>query len=263
MKLYFNINFRTKMGENLQVLITEDGTEDKIYPLNYTDNGNWSAEVDYFSKSITYKYRLVDEARSLLDEEFSLHRLNFPHNYDEFIIYDVWNSKNFPENYLNNKILKNKLSGFRPEKNAVLKRHTHLFRLEAPIYQANWQLVILGTGESLGNWDKSGAVIMAQTDFGVWEAAVEISADQMIQYKYGLRDRNTGEIFDIEYGDNRWAVPNSEKNILQIKADHYFRFKSFEMYHAAGVAVPVFALRTENGFGVGEFADVKNLAEWA
>ena len=51
MKLYFNINFRAKMGENLQVLITEDGTEDKIYPLNYTDNGNWSAEVDYFSKS--------------------------------------------------------------------------------------------------------------------------------------------------------------------------------------------------------------------
>ncbi|MGZ5196996.1 MAG: hypothetical protein ACXWVZ_03535, partial [Kaistella sp.] len=65
MKLYFNINFRTKMGENLQVLITEDGTEDKIYPLNYTDNGNWSSEVDYFSKSITYKYRLVDEARSV------------------------------------------------------------------------------------------------------------------------------------------------------------------------------------------------------
>lgn len=103
-------------------MVLEDGSEAKIYPLSYTDNGNWTAEVDYFSKSITYKYRLVDEARSVLDEEFSLHRLNFPHNYDEFVIDDTWNSKNFPENYLNNKILKNKLSGFRPEKMVVLKR---------------------------------------------------------------------------------------------------------------------------------------------
>ena len=263
MKLFFNINFLTKLGENLQLLIIEETAEDKIYPLYYTDNGNWTAEVDYFSKNIVYKYRLVNETQELLDEEFSLHQLNFPHNYDEFIIYDSWNSKNFPENYLNNKILKNKLSGFRPEKTSVLKRHTHLFRIEAPIYQANWQLVIMGSNDSLGNWNKDYAVNMAQTDFGIWEAAVEIPVDLVIQYKYGLRDRNTGEVFDIEYGDNRWALPNQEKNILQIKADHYFRFKSFEMYHAAGVAVPVFAMRTENGFGVGEFADLKNLADWA
>ena len=55
MKLYFNINFHTKMGENLQVLVMEEGSESKIYPLRYTDNGNWTAEVDYFSKSISYK----------------------------------------------------------------------------------------------------------------------------------------------------------------------------------------------------------------
>lgn len=35
------------------------------------------------------------------------------------------------------------------------------------------------------------------------------------------------------------------------------------MYHDAGVAVPVFSLRTEDGFGVGEFSDLKKLADWA
>jgi 4-alpha-glucanotransferase len=34
------------------------------------------------------------------------------------------------------------------------------------------------------------------------------------------------------------------------------------MYHDAGVAVPVFSLRSEDGFGVGEFADIKKLADW-
>ena len=263
MKLYFNINFRTNLGEKIQVLIMEEGSEDKIHLLQYVDNGNWFTEVDYFSKSISYKYQMVNEYGGILQEEFSLHHLNFPHQYTEFAIYDAWNSKNFPENYLNNKILKNKLSGFKAEKASVLKKHTHLFRLEAPIYQRNWTAVLLGNCETLGNWEYPNAVPMLQTDFGIWEVAVELPADQPIQYKYGLLDTEKGEVFDIEYGANRWAVPNPEKNTLQIKADHYFRFKGFEMYHAAGVAVPVFALRSENGFGVGEFSDLKMLADWA
>lgn len=263
MKLYLNINFQTKVGENLQVIILDEGSENKVHALKYTDNGNWSAEVDFFSKSISYKYQLRNEEGSVLDEEFSLHHLNFPHNYDEFIIYDFWNAKNFPENYLNNKILKNKLRSFKAEKVTVLKKHTHLFRLEAPIYNPDWQVVILGNCEALGNWQYLKTVPMTQTDFGIWEAALELPHNQMIQYKYGLMNTVSKEVFDIEYGENRWASPNAEKNILQIRADHFFKFKSFEMYHAAGVAVPVFALRTENGFGVGEFPDLKNLADWA
>ena len=263
MKLYLNINFRTKVGENLQVLVLEEGTEEKVHALKYTDNGNWSAEVDYFSKSISYKYQLVNEEGFILDEEFSLHQLNFPHNYDEFVINDFWNAKNFPENYLNNKILKNKLRQFKPGKITVLKKHTHLFRLEAPIYNPNWQMVILGNCAALGNWEYLNTLVMSQTDFGIWEASVELPINQMIQYKYGLMNIDSGEVFDIEYGDNRWALPNVEKNVLQIKADHFFKFKSFELYHAAGVAVPVFSLRTENGFGVGEFSDLKILADWA
>lgn len=251
------------MGEKLQLLVLEDGSEDKYHFLTYTENGNWEAEVDYFSKSIAYKYQLVNDDGTVLDEEFSLHHLNFSHNYKEFDIFDVWNKKNFPENYLNNKILKNKLSGFKPKKMPVLKKHTHLFRLEAPIYHPNWKVVLLGNNDALGNWEYLRAIPMAQTDSGVWEVALDLPTDQLIQYKYGLLNTDSGQVFDIEYGDNRWALPNAEKNVLQIKADHFFKFKSFEMYHAAGVAVPVFALRSENGFGVGEFPDLKILADWA
>lgn len=263
MKLYLNVNFQTKVGENLNVIILEQGINQRSHPLKYTDNSNWFAEVDFFSKSISYKYQLLNEEGFILDEEFSLHHLNFPHNYDEFVIYDFWNAKNFPENYLNNKILKNKLRSFKAKKVSVLKKHTHLFRLEAPIYRPDWQVVILGNCEALGNWQYLKTVPMVQTDFGIWEAAVILPANQTIEYKYGLMHTGSKEVLDIEYGDNRWASPNKEKNVLQIKSDHFFKFKSFQMYHAAGVSVPVFALRTENGFGVGEFPDLKNLADWA
>lgn len=262
MKLYLNINFHTKVGENLQVCILENG-EEKIHPLTYKQDANWSGEIDYFSKSITYKYQLVTNEGKILDQEFSLHHLNLPHNYDEFSINDFWNAKNFPENYLNNKILKNKLSSFKPEKLSVLKKHTHLFRLEAPIYNPTWRIVLLGNTAALGNWQYLKTIPLAQTDFGIWEVAVTLPADQVTEYKYGLMNVDSGEVIDVEYGENRVTVPNEEKNILCIQADHFFRFKSFEMYHAAGVAIPVFSLRTENGFGVGEFSDIKYLADWA
>lgn len=35
------------------------------------------------------------------------------------------------------------------------------------------------------------------------------------------------------------------------------------MSKGAGVSIPVFALRSESGFGVGEFNDIKLLSDWA
>lgn len=263
MRLFFRINFHTQLDEKLQLLVVQEGSEAQIHSFNHVENGNWTGEVDYFSKNISYKYQVVDGDGNLLEEELSAHELSFPHNYKEFDIVDVWNKKNFPENYLNNKILKNTLSSFKSEKVSVLKKHTHLFRLEAPVYKENWKIVLLGNCEALGNWEYLKTVVMSQTNFGIWEAALELPINQLIEYKYGLLDTNSGQVFDIESGANRWTFPNADKNVLQIKSDHFFKFKSFEMYHAAGVAVPVFALRSDQGFGVGEFADLKILAEWA
>ncbi|AYO58485.1 4-alpha-glucanotransferase [Chryseobacterium sp. 6424] len=263
MKLYFNINFNTKPGENLHISIQDRDGHSIVKPLVYKEKGDWYGEVDYFSRSISYLYLVTDDAGQILEKELASHQLSFPHLYSEFNIYDSWNAKNFPENYLNNKILKNKLSGFRPEKISVLKKHTHLFRIEAPLYHPNWQIAILGGNEALGNWDASQAVIMSQTDYGVWEVPVELVANEEISYKYAIRDFTTGEILNMEYGEDRKVKPNTDSEVLQIVADHYYRFRGEEMYHAAGVAVPVFALRTENGFGVGEFEDLKNLADWA
>ena len=86
---------------------------------------------------------------------------------------------------------------------------------------------------------------------------------EFVQYKYGIFDEKKGEVIAVEYGENRLAFPNQDAEVLQVHADHYFRFNSEQLYKAAGVAIPVFSLRSENGFGVGEFADIKKLADWA
>ncbi|ROH95618.1 4-alpha-glucanotransferase [Chryseobacterium daecheongense] len=263
MKLYFNIGYSTKVGESLKLVINEEGAVSKIHTMFYTENGLWKCEVDYFSKSVSYQYRLIDERGNIVKEEFVPHHLQFPHNYKEFIIFDEWNNKNFPENYLNNKILHNKLNQFVPEKISVLKKHTHLFRIEAPIYNPDWKIVLIGSTDSLGNWDYEKAIHLSQTDFGVWETSLEIPENEFIQYKYCLYDKKEERVIDVETGENRFTVGNPVKDVLQVVSNHYFRFKAYQMYHDAGVAVPVFSLRSENGFGVGEFSDMKKLADWA
>lgn len=263
MKLYFNVSYSAKAGEKLLLIINEEGAVSQSHIMFYTENGLWKCEVDYFSKSISYKYQLVDDKGNILREEFVRHHLNFPHNYKEFIIFDEWNNKNFPENYLNNKILYNKLNQFSPEKISVLKKHTHLFRIEAPIYNPDWKIVLFGSTPSLGSWDYEKAIHLSQTDFGVWETSVEIPENEFIQYKYCLYDTNEGRVIDVETGENRFAVPNFLKDVLHVVSNHYFKFKLYQMYHDAGVAVPIFSLRTKDGFGVGEFSDMKKLADWA
>lgn len=263
MKLYFNVGYSTKIGEKLQLLINDEQTGYKAYPITYAENGLWKCEIDYFSKSASYRYQLINENATVIREEFVQHFLNFPHNYKEFVIYDQWNNKNFPENYLNNKILHNKLNTFKAEKVSVLKRHTHVFRIEAPVYHPDRKVVLLGSTASLGNWEYEKAIPLVQTHIGIWETAIEIPENEYIQYKYGLYSTSEQRIIDVESGENRFALPNLSKDTLHIIADHYFKFKLDQMYHDAGVAVPVFSLRTEDGFGVGEFSDLRKLAEWS
>ena len=263
MKLYFTINYGTEFGKRLLLKVL-DGKNIQTYDLHFAENRNWKAEIDFFSKTIEYKYLVVDENNHTIDEEICSHKLNLVNNFSEYNIYDVWNNKNFPENYLNNKILQNKLGDFKPEKVSILKKHTHLFRIEAPLYSKDWRLVILGNSDALGNWLYDDAIKMAQTSLGVWEVAVDLQKQrEFAQYKYAILDEKTGEIIAIEYGENRMGFSNQENEILQVQADHFFRFNIDKLYKAAGVAIPVFSLRSENGFGVGEFPDVKKLADWA
>lgn len=263
MKLLFNVNYKPDAGDTLQLNIREKEGQILRHNLEYTDNGNWTVEVDYFSRNIRYYYSVISETGEMQDYERADHILSFPHNIKEFTIYDSWNKKNFPENYLNNKVFLNAVRGIKMDKFLPRVKHTHWFRIEAPLYNKDWRIVILGNCPELGSWEENSTVAMLQTEPGIWNIAIECRSPHFIQYKYGIQSINSGEVLAIEHGENRWAVPNDQENNLHIKADHYFRYQINQLYRAAGVAIPVFSLRCENSFGVGEFSDLKIFGDWA
>lgn len=263
MKLYFKVNYKVNLGETLDWVLLEKGMPSKKYKMFLVNQDVWNVEIEIFSKTVSYHYQVVDKNGNTVRSEFSPHYLSIPESFKALAIEDVWNNKNFPENYLNNKVFYNKLYNFNPQKNVIQENCTHLFRIEAPIYNPDWCIVLIGNSTELGGWEYDKALPLFHTSYGVWELSLRIEQPQTIEYKYAIFDNKLGKIVEVETGENRMASPNSQKGILHVQNDHYFKFSAYQMYHAAGVAIPVFSIRTEQGFGVGEFSDIKKLADWA
>ena len=80
-------------------------------------------------------------------------------------------------------------------------------------------------------------------------------------YKYILTDTKISKIVLYETGDNRVCFDHAMPNETIVMQDGFIRL-SLEKFRAAGVSIPVFSLRTNKSFGVGEFLDLKLLTNW-
>jgi 4-alpha-glucanotransferase len=68
---------------------------------------------------------------------------------------------------------------------------------------------------------------------------------------------NTRAIVRWEEGENRRLPEMAVSTMLTQVFRQTFQWKG------AGVAIPVFSLRSENDWGVGEFYDLKEMVDWA
>ena len=129
-----------------------------------------------------------------------------------------------------------------------------LFRLR---YDSHWgeELFLTGNTTELGNWNTGKAVPMEYVGPGIWSALVETqnfaSLPNGMEYKYFIR----------ENGQIRWE--DGPNRILSEGQDRVWDwFGLTERQTMRGVAVPLFSLRTENDFGIGEYADLPKLGDW-
>jgi len=123
-----------------------------------------------------------------------------------------------------------------------------LFRLR---YDSRWgeELFLTGNTSELGDWNPNNAVAMEYVGPGIWSVETIVSA--MMEYKYFIREN--GQI-RWEDGPNR-VLPKGNDRVWDW-------FGLTERQTMRGVAVPMFSLRTENDFGIGEFADLPKLGDW-
>ena len=114
----------------------------------------------------------------------------------------------------------------------------------------------------LHNWIKADPVLLSK-DGDWWSVKMNMSGNDLpAAYKYGVYNTKENSFVSYEKGNNRLVYGDAEKNKVTILHDGFIHLPN-NTWKGAGVAIPVFSLRSKNSFGVGEFADIKLLVDWA
>lgn len=124
-------------------------------------------------------------------------------------------------------------------------------------------LCLVGECESLGAWSPERSLPLCDSDFPMWRIALpSCELPERFEYKFIVRKREDDGSTIWEEGYNRqfdYFKP-SEGEALQVEVRS---FVNPDHWRGSGVAVPLFSLRSERSFGVGDLSDLKLMADWA
>lgn len=274
MNLQFNILFHTKYGESLWVCGNVEalgmGDPEKACALEFLNDQCWRIEVhvpkkDWPKEGIRYKYFLKNADGEIVSE-WGSDRVAKPDlkNAHDIQLIDTWNHAGEYENAFFsapfNKVL---LKHPAPKVKSKTGRHfTHTFKIKAPLLKKHEAVCILGNCEALGNWEFDNAVQLAK-DGDWWYAHVDMNGSHFpIAYKYAVYNSKEGSFIQYEEGDNRLLHGDCAPHRLTVLHDGFIHLPNSQ-WKGAGVAIPVFSLRSKDSFGVGEFTDIKLLVDWA
>lgn len=276
MKITFKLNYPTYFGQQLFVAgsVTALGNrdEEKAVAMKYHDGDIWklTVSVDELVSELEYWYLIREDSGNKIKEWGSCHRVDlFSAKVDELWIDDVWKSPSSEEKVFYKSAFSKVIMN--PERNRkaaspVLAEQMLQFMIEVPRIGPNHKVCVLGNQQQLGNWSKTEPLVLECGDhFPLWQGRIDAGQLQFpIEYKYGIWDVAKKVVVTIEEGSNRTleAFNLDSVNSMYAKFDAHFRYP-LGLWKAAGVSVPVFSLRSENSFGVGDFSDLKEFITWA
>lgn len=285
MKLKFTINYGTQWGESLHVVIyytSVDGTVRNSNILMTTSDGViWSIETSVLESrqhpiaSFSYYYQVEDADGNVLRKEWTgVPRCYHFDSSKNYILPDLW--RDIPLQYhlyssayavttLNNPKSQDVIA-----KRLPLYRKTIIFRVSAPQLRKGQSLAILGSHPALGDWNSARFLKMEYLGKFEWILSVNVDAVFLpLEYKYVIIDDGTNALAAWEEGDNRTTegLISSEQNAFPdgsvlVVYGETLRVKE-QTWRAAGVVVPVFSLRSEHSYGVGDFGDLHRMVDWA
>ncbi|MDE6295516.1 MAG: 4-alpha-glucanotransferase, partial [Muribaculaceae bacterium] len=118
-------------------------------------------------------------------------------------------------------------------------------------------------GNILGNWDPQQALRLNDAHYPLWECNIP-TADVKIpfDYKFLILSKNGKEVRGWDESSNRifGIIPGSPTERIVIDGIRFANPR--KEWKGAGTAIPVFSIRTNDDFGVGDFMDIKKMVDW-
>lgn len=275
MKIVFRLNYHTVPGQSLwlkySTVLDEKGVRfDQVVPLHWLNDQQWETSVNVRGAGrfrIDYNYQLrqagngveLDEWEPIRTAEIDLD------SQDAVVLFDSWCSAGTPDYAYETKAFLAARGADRFfSKSPVPANANHSFQLRMAAVPEGKVPCLIGSVDEIGNWGWHSAVPLEEVAPDVWRTNLHLPLDWDIEYKYGLFDPKLKCVIGMELGENRRISSRhvAERQMVHV-SDECYRRDTSGLYRAAGVAIPVFSLRSGKSLGIGEFADLKPLADWA
>lgn len=273
MIISFHIEYRTNWGEEVRILGTtpELGNNDptQATPLHTIDGTHWTTEIEIQlpeNKTIEYNYYIYRDGKPVREEWkiFSRHIYLSGNSKKQYRTYDYWRNTPEQSHFYSSAFTEAMLA--HPDKGEAPKEYKKglIIKAYAPRINEDYCLAISGNQKILGNWDADNSCQMSDIAFPEWQ--VELDASKLeypLEYKFVLYHKKTGKAEAWENNPNR-HLSNLQirENETCIISDRYAYF-DLPAWKGSGVAIPVFSLRSETSFGIGDFGDLKKVVDWA
>ena len=275
MNIVFRLDYHTVPGQSLwlkySIVLDEKGVRfDQVAPLQWINDSQWEVRVEVHGSGrflLEYSYQLRQSINGLKLDEWHGPRISEVDltAHDALLLLDSWCSAGTVD--------------FAFETDAFLTAHpargsftelatpensNHAFQLRMAALPTGQVPCLIGSVDEIGGWGWHSAVPLEETAPNVWQKNLYLPVDWHIEYKYGLFDLALQCVVSLELGENRILPSRSIGTRQWTKvSDECYRRDFGGLFRGVGVAVPVFSLRSAKSLGVGEFADLKPLADWA
>ncbi len=265
MKLIFNLEYQTIFGEQLVLNFVDETGKAEPHTMDTRDGKHW-----------TYEYSKVIKTGKCLDYYYSVQRgdevirhewLVQPHRLEliagegsRYTMYDHW--IDIPQDsYLYSSAITECVIGREQQMSAPAEtQRTVRLKVRAPQLRNGERLAIVGAPYILGIWDSKKAVPMVEHAYHEW--VVSLDADRLgidVEFKFVVL--NNEDVIWESANNRTLSLPALKKGEVYVYELNQARF-SIPEWKGAGTVVPVFSLRTEGSFGVGDFGDLKMMIDW-
>jgi 4-alpha-glucanotransferase len=261
---------------------SSDGTVKRYNLLMQTEDGDlWTLETAALESRqhplshIIYQYQVENGDGEVLRREWDMvPRIYHFDTSKDYLFPDQWHDIPLQFHLYTNAYLTT-VHGTRDEHVEALRlplfRQTITFRVSAPQLQWGQSVALLGSHPAIGSWNTSRYLKMEYAGQQEWMLTVNALGMLFpIEYKYVVVDDATHEFVAWEEGENR-VIDNQQKRennqelisdgqVIVLYGDQ-LRIRE-NIWRAAGVSVPVFSLRSEHSYGVGDFGDLRRFVDW-
>ena len=271
MKLLFNLDYQTTFGEDLVLNILTDENAAKVlqHKMSTLDGLHWFVELTMTTKPgtfIDYYYSVMrgeDETRH--EWLVEPHRLEFAATKAAlYTVYDHW--IDIPEDsYMYSSAFTECIIARKRELSTKSEyQRTVRLKVRAPQLRVGERLAVVGEPACLGAWDPKNAVEMAEHEYHEWVCSIDTALlpQGRFEFKFIIKGDETDSLMWEQSANRFLEIPEIGVNEVVVYELSQAQFPIYP-WKGAGTVIPIFSLRSEGSFGVGDFGDLKLMIDWA